>query len=197
MLKRAMDIVLAASTLVMLLPFLLAVAALIRLETPGPVLFRQTRWGKNQRKIRILKFRTMYSHSCDESGVRQTIPSDPRITAVGAVLRRSNIDELPQLFNVLRGDMSLIGPRCHAIGMLAGGIEYEQLVPDYHARHSMRPGLTGLAQMHGLRGPTHDAVTARARIDHDLLYIETFSIWLDLQILFGTIKSELMHGKGF
>jgi lipopolysaccharide/colanic/teichoic acid biosynthesis glycosyltransferase len=129
--------------------------------------------------------------------VNQTIKGDPRITKVGAFLRRTNLDEIPQIYNVLRGDMSLVGPRCHAIGMLAGGVLYEELVPEYHDRHSMRPGLTGLAQMRGLRGPTDKPAKARARIASDLRYVENFSLLLDVQILIGTIVNEMRGGQGF
>jgi lipopolysaccharide/colanic/teichoic acid biosynthesis glycosyltransferase len=129
--------------------------------------------------------------------VNQTIKGDPRITKVGAFLRRTNLDELPQIYNVLRGDMSLVGPRCHAIGMLAGGVLYEELVPEYHDRHSMRPGLTGLAQMRGLRGPTDKPAKARARIASDLRYVENFSLLLDVKILIWTIVNEMRGGQGF
>lgn len=195
--KRALDITISLTALLVLLPFLLCVALLIKLNSPGPALFRQVRWGRDQRKIRIYKFRTMRAAECDYSGIRQTTENDPRITTVGAVLRRSNIDELPQLINVLLGHMSLVGPRCHAVGMLAAGVPYETLVPDYHRRHQVKPGLTGLAQMRGLRGPTGSAAKARARIAADLYYVDNFSFWLDLRIIVGTIHSELTSGKGF
>lgn len=196
-LKRLMDIVVSATALVFLMPFLLFVAALVRLDSPGPALFTQDRWGEGCRRIRIFKFRSMRSDLCDKSGIRQTTEQDPRVTRLGAILRRTNIDELPQLFNVLRGDMSLVGPRCHAIGMLAGGLPYEVLVPEYHRRHVMRPGITGLAQMRGLRGPTGRRAKARARIACDLHYVENFSIWLDLRILVGTLLAEIRGGSGF
>ncbi|WP_306410496.1 sugar transferase [Ectorhizobium quercum] len=195
--KRAFDIAASGATLLMLLPLFLTVAALIKLDSPGPVFFSQTRWGKDGKKIRVFKFRSMRTDLCDVTGVAQTVQNDPRVTRVGAVLRRTNIDELPQLLNVLKGDMSLVGPRCHAIGMLAAGIPYEELVPDYHRRHVVRPGLTGLAQMRGLRGPTDRPGKARARIACDLHYVENFSFWLDMRIIFGTIVSELKGGKGF
>ena len=195
--KRLLDIVISLSSLILLLPFFITVAILIKLDSPGPVLFTQERWGKNCRKIRVYKFRSMRSDLCDPSGVAQTVADDPRVTRVGAVLRRTNIDELPQLLNVLRGDMSLVGPRCHAIGMLAAGVLYEELVPAYHERHRVRPGITGLAQMRGLRGPTDRPGKARARIACDLHYIENFSVGLDLRILCGTLISELRGGKGF
>lgn len=195
--KRAFDICASASALIVLSPFLAAVALMIRLDSPGSALFSQVRWGKDGRKIRIYKFRSMRTDLCDASGVTQTVQNDPRITRIGAVLRRTNIDELPQLFCVLKGDMSIVGPRCHAVGMLAAGIPYEELVPNYHQRHSVRPGLTGLAQMRGLRGPTTRPGKARARIACDLHYVENFSFWMDMKIILGTIASEVRGGRGF
>ena len=196
-LKRTMDIAGASIALVALAPVLLTVAALVTLDSRGPVLVSQARWGMNGRKIRVYKFRSMRTDMCDATGVAQTVKDDPRITRIGAILRRTNIDELPQLINVLKGDMSLVGPRCHAIGMLAAGRLYEELVPHYHLRHRMRPGITGLAQMRGLRGPTDRSDKARARIVSDLYYVENFSVWLDVRIMVGTVISELRGGKGF
>ncbi|MBB3646335.1 lipopolysaccharide/colanic/teichoic acid biosynthesis glycosyltransferase [Rhizobium sp. BK619] len=196
-LKRVFDIYASFTALLILAPILIIIAALIRLETQGSPLFSQTRWGKDGKKITVYKFRSMRSEACDPSGVIQTVENDPRITFLGRILRKTNLDELPQLFNVLRGDMSLVGPRCHAIGMLAGGMLYEELVPAYHRRHLMRPGLTGLAQMRGLRGPTDRPAKARARINADLHYIENFDFWLDMKIIVGTIVRELRGGNGF
>ena len=133
----------------------------------------------------------------DVTGVAQTICDDPRVTKIGRLLRRSNIDELPQLLNVIKGDMALVGPRCHALGMKAAGILYEELVPEYHLRHRVRPGITGLAQMRGFRGPTDNAFRARARINADLYYVNNFSILFDLKILIGTIRKEIFGGTGF
>jgi lipopolysaccharide/colanic/teichoic acid biosynthesis glycosyltransferase len=195
--KRLIDIIVSASALVILAPVLLTVCLLIKIESKGPVSFRQNRWGKDCKLIRIYKFRSMYIEQCDHSGVAQTVRDDPRITRVGRVIRRLNIDELPQLLNVLKGDMSLVGPRCHAVGMLAAGIPYEELVPDYHDRHTMRPGMTGLAQMRGLRGPTDRASKARARIACDLHYVQNFSLWMDISIMAGTVYSEIKGGNGF
>ncbi|MFK0385390.1 sugar transferase [Agrobacterium sp. NPDC090273] len=195
--KRAIDIAGASIALMALAPVLLTVAALVKIDSKGPVLFSQIRWGMNGRRIRVYKFRSMRTDLCDASGVAQTVKDDPRVTRIGAILRRSNIDELPQLLNVLKGDMSLVGPRCHAIGMLAAGRLYEDLVPHYHLRHRMRPGITGLAQMRGLRGPTDRSDKARARIVSDLYYIDNFSVWLDIKIMIGTVISELRGGKGF
>lgn len=197
MTKRAIDILLSIIALTTLLPLLLCVVILIKLESRGPALFRQTRWGVNGCKIDIYKFRSMHADLGDVTGVAQTVADDPRITKIGKIIRRYNIDELPQLINVVKGDMSLVGPRCHAVGMLAAGVAYEQLVPNYHHRHAMRPGLTGLAQMRGLRGPTDRPSKARARIAADLYYVSNFSIWLDLYIIVGTFRSELRNGKGF
>jgi lipopolysaccharide/colanic/teichoic acid biosynthesis glycosyltransferase len=196
-LKRTIDIAASLSALIVLLPFFAAIALLIRTDSPGPVLFRQIRWGKNCTKIKVYKFRSMRTDLGDASGVAQTVQNDPRITRIGAILRRTNLDELPQLLNVLKGDMSLVGPRCHAIGMLAAGMVYEELVPEYHYRHLVRPGITGLAQMRGLRGPTDRSAKARARIASDLFYVENFSIFLDIRIIVGTFISEMRGGNGF
>ena len=195
--KRLFDITFSFFSILFLMPVYLLIAIAIKIDSEGPVLFSQTRWGLNQKKIKILKFRTMYHHLGDESGVRQTTASDQRITRIGALLRKTNLDELPQFFNILIGDMSVIGPRCHAIGMLAAGVLYEDLVPDYHERHHMRPGLTGLAQARGLRGPTDRPSKARARIACDIYYVYNFSLLLDTKIFLSTVKHELFGGSGF
>ena len=196
-LKRLFDIVFSGSVLIVLLPLFLVLIVLVKLDSPGPAFFSQIRWGKNGKKIRIFKFRSMYSGVCDPTGVAQTVAGDARVTRLGAFLRRSNMDELPQFFNVLRGDMSVIGPRCHAVGMRAAGMLYEDLVPQYHQRHQVRPGLTGLAQVRGWRGPTDKADWARARIAADLHYIENYSLMLDAKIFVATIANELKGGEGF
>jgi len=195
--KRCLDVFGAFAALLLLAPVLLVIAACIRLESKGSPLFTQLRWGLNGKKIRVYKFRSMRADLCDPTGVKQTTVNDPRVTRVGAILRKTNLDELPQLINVLKGDMSLVGPRCHAIGMLAGGVLYEELVPNYHERHKVRPGLTGLAQVRGLRGPTDNPAKARARVYADLYYIRKFSFVLDVRIILGTIVAELKGGKGF
>ncbi len=194
--KRAMDIAVSLVALIVLLPLLLAVAVLIKLESPGPVFFRQARWGKDCKVVHVLKFRSMRLEHCDPTGVNQTIERDPRITRIGRFIRRTNIDELPQLFNVVKGDMSLVGPRCHPLGMLAAGVIYENLVANYHERHVMRPGITGLAQARGLRGPTTRPAKARARIAADIHYVKNFSLWLDLKIIYWTLLSEIRGGTG-
>lgn len=195
--KRAIDVLVAGLALIMLSPLFVVVALAIRWESKGPVFFRQIRWGKDCKEIKIFKFRSMYADLSDATGVQQTVKNDPRVTPLGAFLRSSNLDELPQLINVLKGDMSLIGPRCHAIGMKAAGVQYEELVPNYHERHHMRPGITGLAQMRGLRGPTDTSAKSRARIACDLYYIEHYSLMLDMKIAYGTVRNELLGGSGF
>ncbi|RYG62404.1 sugar transferase [bacterium] len=195
--KRAGDILISGSSLVILIPLFLLIAALIKIESRGPVFFTQQRWGMGGKKIRVYKFRSMRTELGDPTGVQQTVQNDPRITPFGAFLRKSNFDELPQLFNVLLGDMSLVGPRCHAIGMKAAGVQYEELVPAYHERHRMRPGITGLAQMRGLRGPTVSPSKSRARIACDIHYVNNFSLLLDVKIAFGTVRHEMFKGTGF
>ncbi len=194
--KRLIDIVLSASALIVLSPVLLAIWAIIRLDSPGPAIFVQKRWGRNRRPIDVYKFRTMRADRGDASGLEQTVDNDPRITRIGKILRKSNLDELPQLLNVVLGSMSLVGPRCHPIGMLAGGMPYEELVPRYHDRHLVRPGLTGIAQVKGLRGPTVDAARAVERIEADLYYVQNYGVWLDIKLILKTVWTELRGGTG-
>lgn len=195
-LKRTIDIVLSAGALIALAPTLLLLAIAIKLSSPGPVLFRQWRTGRNGVPFRIYKFRTMRTDACDPTGVRQVTAGDPGVTPLGQFMRSRSLDELPQLINVLKGDMSLVGPRPHAIGMKAAGMLYEDLVPYYRLRHAVRPGLSGWAQANGLRGPTTDAESSRSRIDHDLAYIQNQSLALDLKVIWMTIKSEFLAGSG-
>jgi lipopolysaccharide/colanic/teichoic acid biosynthesis glycosyltransferase len=195
-LKRAIDIAAASALLVVLSPLLAVTAAAIRLTSAGPVFFRQQRYGLHSEPFTILKFRTMYAHDADISGVNQTRNDDPRVTPLGRFLRRTNVDELPQLINVVRGDMSLVGPRPHVPGMRAGGMLYEKLVPYYFSRHRMRPGITGLAQINEMRGSTADAKFARARVDYDIAYVDHWSLALDLRILWTTLKTEILGGTG-
>jgi polysaccharide biosynthesis protein PslA len=194
--KRSVDIAAASVLVVAASPILLTVAAAVRLSSPGPVLFRQLRYGLNGEPFHIYKFRTMSIDQEDRSGIAQTRRNDPRVTPVGSALRRLNLDELPQLFNVLLGDMSLVGPRPHVPGMRAGGVLYEHLVPHYHLRHRVRPGITGLAQINRLRGSTSDAKFAKARIEYDIAYTNNWSLLLDLRILWLTFKTEVLRGTG-
>jgi exopolysaccharide biosynthesis polyprenyl glycosylphosphotransferase len=194
--KRVMDVVLAGLALVALMPLFAIVALLIKLSSKGPVLFRQEREGIDGKPFDVFKFRSMRVEDCDFSGVLQTSKDDPRCTPIGRFIRRTSVDELPQLFNVLRGDMSLVGPRPHVAGMLAAGVPYRTLVPFYDARLSMRPGLTGWAQANGLRGSTVSVTASRARIEHDVAYVQNFSLWLDIKIILMTIRTEFFGGTG-
>lgn len=195
--KRTMDIAIALMALVLLAPLLVIIAMAVKASTPGPALFRQEREGLDGKRFHIFKFRTMSVSTGDPTGVAQTVRDDPRITPLGALLRRTSADELPQLFNVLGGEMSLVGPRPHVPDMRAAGMRYDELVPHYALRHAMKPGLTGWAQANGYRGPTSDASNAIARIEHDLHYIEHFSLGLDIKIMAVTLKKELTAGTGF
>lgn len=194
--KRAMDIVMALGAIVALSPLLLGIALATKLTSPGPVLFRQIRSGRAGAAFELYKFRTMRENACDHSGVAQTKIADERVTALGRWLRRSSLDELPQLFNILRGDMSFVGPRPHVAGQLAAGRPYRELVAYYDLRRSVRPGLTGWAQANGLRGPTDDATRARERIEHDMAYIQNASLLLDLRVIYLTARDEFISGGG-
>ncbi len=185
LLKRLFDIVVASVLVVAFTPLFLLIAIAIKLDSPGPVLFVQRRYGFNQRPFRTLKFRSM-TVAEDGPTVRQAVPEDPRVTRVGRLMRRSNIDELPQLLNVLRGEMSLVGPRPHA---LAHNHQYARTIADYARRHNVKPGITGWAQIHGLRGGTASDAIMRARVDYDLYYIDNWSLGLDLRILGWTLLS--------
>lgn len=184
--KAIEDRVIAALALILLgLPMLL-IALAIRLDSPGPVLFRQRRHGLNNRLIEVLKFRTMYAQDCDPDAHRLTRRDDPRVTRLGAILRDTMLDELPQLINVLRGDMSIVGPRPHALYAKAGGLLYAEAVPHYDARHRMKPGMTGWAQVNGWRGTTDTVEQIEKRIACDLHYVEHWSVRLDLAIIWRT-----------
>jgi Undecaprenyl-phosphate glucose phosphotransferase len=184
--KRIFDLIVATGALIVLAPALAAIALLIRLDSPGPVFFRQRRYGFNQQPFRIIKFRTMTTLD-DGEVVRQVCRNDHRVTRIGRWLRRWNIDELPQLINVLRGEMSLVGPRPHA---LSHDREYEQRISLYARRHNVRPGITGWAQVNGLRGEIDTDEKLRRRVDCDLYYIDNWSMLLDLKILLYTVFSR-------
>lgn len=194
--KRAVDIIGAGFGLLLLAPLLIGIAAAIKITSSGPIFFRQKRYGYHNRRFFIYKFRTMYIHLSDYRGTNQATADDPRVTPLGRILRKTSLDELPQLINVLMGDMSLVGPRPHVPGMLAGGLLYEQLTPYYFQRHSMRPGITGLAQVSGYRGDTTVPLSAIERLDHDLQYIQKWSLWLDLSIIIRTSVREFISGSG-
>lgn len=185
--KSTFDRVAAALAIVLLSPLLLAVALAIRLDSKGPVLFYQNRFGFGDRVIRICKFRTMKAESADINGERQTEASDPRITRIGGLLRRMSIDELPQLFNVLRGELSLIGPRPHAVSMRVKQRRNEDIVPDYALRHHVKPGITGWAQVNGYHGPVETERHLHERVVYDLDYINHWSLWFDIRIVLRTL----------
>jgi len=185
--KRCMDVAVSLVLLLFLLPLLLVVALAIRLETPGPVLFSQRRFGVRNEPIEILKFRTMRADLCDPSGAQRTAERDPRVTRLGRILRRTSIDELPQLLNVLRGDMSLIGPRPHALHMKVGDHFYFEAVDVYRIRHRVKPGITGWAQVNGSRGEIDTMEKALRRVELDFWYIQNWSLALDVRILLRTV----------
>jgi exopolysaccharide biosynthesis polyprenyl glycosylphosphotransferase len=184
--KRALDILVATAALIVAAPALLAIAIAVKFDSPGPVLFRQKRIGQHAKLFSIWKFRTMYEDMRDDHAHRQTGRDDPRVTRVGRFLRRTSLDELPQVVNVLRGDMSIVGPRPHALGMTVSGRRLTDLAAGYAARHRMRPGITGWAQVNGCRGEIHDARKLRRRIALDCHYIENWSFGLDFIIVLRT-----------
>jgi len=181
--KRLFDVVLSGVAIVVLAPVMAAVALAIRLESPGPVLFRQRRHGFNNRPVEVLKFRSMHADRCDPTAIRAVRRDDDRVTRVGRFIRRTSLDELPQFFNVLRGDLSLVGPRPHATAARTGDLVYDAVTEAYSARHKVRPGVTGWAQINGWRGEMDTPAKIRARVEHDLHYIENWSLWLDVKIL--------------
>lgn len=185
--KRLMDIIGAVVGLVGLAPLFLLIGLAILLADKGAILFRQERVGVGGQRFKIYKFRTIYLRHCDPSGLTPAEDQAEHVLPFGTFLRSTGLDELPQLFNILIGEMSLVGPRPHIPGMLVDGRAYQDLVANYAGRTRMRPGLTGWAQCRGLRGPVNCNELAVARIDHDLYYIENFSVAWDLEILARTL----------
>lgn len=194
--KRVFDIVVASAALAVLSALFLVVSIAIKLSSEGPVFFRQQREGLNGKLFWALKFRSMRADAGDPSGVAQTVFGDPRLTGIGKFIRKTSIDELPQLINVIRGEMSLVGPRPHVPGMRAAGRDYRDVVPYYAMRLAVKPGITGWAQANGWRGPTVAVNAARERVDHDIAYIQNFSFWLDIKILARTVVREFVTGSG-
>lgn len=188
--KRIEDVVVAGLGLLAASPFMLAAAIAIRLDSPGPIIFRQTRVGFNNRPFTMLKFRTMMVDDSDDGAVG-TGRDNPRITRVGRFLRRTSIDELPQLLNVLAGDMSVVGPRAHVPNMRVGNLRYAEAVREYAARSRVKPGITGWAQINGMRGGIHTIEKARVGVDMDIHYIENWSLWLDAKIIISTVTTGL------
>jgi len=185
-LKRLEDIVISSTAIALLSPALAAVALAVKLDSRGPMLFGQVRAGFNGRTFKLWKFRSMYVEDTDDNAERQTSKDDPRVTRVGRFIRRTSLDELPQLFNVLKGDMSIVGPRPHALSTKTEGRNLEELVDYYAVRHRVRPGMTGWAQVHGLRGELDSLEKLQKRVDYDIDYIDDWTIWLDLKIIVKT-----------
>jgi len=193
--KMALDKIIGVSALVLLSPVLLLTALAVRLESRGPVLFKQKRYGFNNELVEVYKFRSMYVEQLDPTAAKLVTRGDPRVTRVGRFIRRTSIDELPQLFNVVfKGNLSLVGPRPHAVHAKAADRKYDDVVDGYFARHRVKPGITGWAQVNGWRGETDTPEKIQGRVDHDLYYIENWSVWLDLYILAMTPLS-LAKGK--
>jgi Undecaprenyl-phosphate glucose phosphotransferase len=184
--KRALDLVVASAALILLLPLLIMIAGAIKLDSRGPVIFRQTRHGFNNQKIKVCKFRSM-STTEDGHQAKQVIKNDPRVTQVGQMIRRTNLDELPQFFNVLRGDMSIVGPRPHPISL---NETFEKRISPFSRRHKVKPGITGWAQVNGFRGETDTVEKMQRRVEYDLHYIDNWSFLLDLKIIVMTLFSK-------
>jgi Undecaprenyl-phosphate glucose phosphotransferase len=189
--KRVIDVAFSVAALTILGPALVAIALAIRSDSPGPVLFKQRRHGYMNEEVLVWKFRSMRVEASDYAATRQVSADDDRVTRVGKFLRRTSLDELPQLWNVIRGEMSLVGPRPHAIGMLTNGAEASKLVETYAHRHRMKPGLTGWAAVNGSRGPVDTPEAVRRRVTLDLEYVERQSVWLDLAIMARTLPCVL------
>jgi Undecaprenyl-phosphate glucose phosphotransferase len=192
--KSMEDRVLAAAILVLILPVLLVLCALIKLDSRGPVLFRQKRYGLNNEVIEVFKFRSMYIDRCEDQVVTQATRHDPRVTRIGRILRRTSLDELPQFLNVLGGTMSIVGPRPHAI---AHNEQYSRLIDEYLARHRVKPGITGWAQVNGLRGETETLEKMEQRVRYDLYYIENWSLLFDIRIILRTLFVGFSHPNAY
>jgi Undecaprenyl-phosphate glucose phosphotransferase len=184
--KWVVDKAVAVTALVLLSPVMVATAIAIKLESKGPVFFRQKRHGFNNQLIDMYKFRSMYTDMADAGASKLVTKDDPRVTRVGRFIRRTSIDELPQLFNVLKGELSIVGPRPHALQAKADNQLYYEAVEGYFARHRVKPGMTGWAQIHGWRGETDTVDKIMQRVNHDLYYIENWSLLLDIYIVFMT-----------
>ena len=186
-LKVVMDRLGALLLLLAIAPLMAVIAIAVRLDSPGPVFFRQPRFGAGRSVVVVTKFRTMRPEGTDIGGRRQATRNDDRVTKFGRFLRKTCLDELPQLWDVLCGRMSLVGPRPHPLYLEVDGKPIETLIPNYHQRHAVRPGITGLAQIRGNRGPLENLAMGRARIRYDVEYIESHSLLLDIRILLKTL----------
>ena len=185
--KRLQDMIIGLIALTLLGPVMAMIALAIRLDSPGPIFFRQRRHGFNHEEIVVWKFRSMKQEAADATASRQVTHDDDRVTRIGRFIRKTSLDELPQLLNVIAGEMSLVGPRPHAIGMKTGHVESARLVADYAHRHRIKPGMTGWAAVNGSRGPLHTAQDVRRRVQLDIDYVERQSLWMDLWIMAVTV----------
>ncbi len=190
-LKRMMDVGVSLVAMVLGAPILALIALAIKLDSPGPVLFKQKRHGFNNRIFEVYKFRSLRVETEDKNAAQQVVAGDNRVTKIGKFIRKTSLDELPQLINVLKGEMSLVGPRPHAVGMRTGNIESYKLVEEYAHRHKVKPGMTGWAQINGSRGPLHDAASVARRVKLDVEYIERSSIGFDIMIMLKTLPCLL------
>lgn len=195
-LKRALDLIIAIPMVLLLMPLMAMIALAIRLESNGPILFRQQRVGKNNRLFHLLKFRSMRVEHCDHAGHRSASRADNRLTKVGELIRSTSLDELPQLFNVIAGDMSIVGPRPHALGSTAEDALFWQIDSRYFHRHVVKPGITGLAQVRGYRGATAKRDDLTNRLHSDLEYLSGWTIWRDVKIVLLTF-GVLIHPNAF
>jgi Undecaprenyl-phosphate glucose phosphotransferase len=191
--KRTFDLVFATIGLIVLSPLLLIVAIAIKLESRGPVLFRQTRHGFNNEEINVFKFRSMHPIE-DDGPFKQAVQNDPRLTRIGRIIRKTNIDELPQLFNVLRGNMSIVGPRPHAT---AHNALFKHMIAPFSRRHSVKPGITGWAQVNGFRGATDTLEKMQQRIEYDLQYVDNWSFFFDMKIILMTLLSKKAYSNAY
>jgi len=196
--KAAFDRIVGALALIALSPVLALTALAIKLDSPGPILFKQKRYGFNNELVEVYKFRSMYVDKLDPTAAKLVTRDDPRVTRVGRFIRKTSIDELPQLINVVfKGDLSLVGPRPHAVHAKAADRQYDEVVDGYFARHRVKPGITGWAQVNGWRGETDTQEKIQQRVEHDLYYIENWSILLDLYILAITPASLFKSRNAF
>jgi len=192
--KRIEDIILSVIILILIAPLLVCIALAVKISSPGPVFFVQFRGGFNGYVFRMFKFRSMYVPTSVDSKVKQATLGDPRITRIGSFLRRSSLDELPQFFNVLKGDMSIVGPRPHAV---EHDEEFRQIISSYVSRLRVKPGITGWAQIHGFRGLTDTREKLLSRPEYDLFYIDHWSLWLDLWIILKTVLTGMVNKNAY
>lgn len=197
-LKRLCDLIIGGIALIVLAPFLVLLSIIIKLDSTGPALFYQQRQGRNRELIKVYKFRTMYQDfstpSPTATSFKQTQKNDPRVTRIGAFLRKTSLDELPQLFNVVQGSMSMVGPRPHPAPL---DEQYKHVIPTIDSRYAVKPGLTGWAQVNGFRGETKRIEDMVARVEHDRHYIKNWTLWLDIKIIAITAIKGWTHGNAY